>query len=745
MSYMGEKADIEFHLPFKPYPNQLIFMKDAYECFDNSRFGLFESPTGSGKTVSILCSALTWLKNNRVKSVMCDQNLESSDGMLYASNDCIDQSVPKWVLENAYNQKRQMAEEVIRGVDINLEKLRKKVKERIDNSEGVPKLRKGFKRMAPNPSESDAKDEMVNPNKTQIVICSRTFSQLNQFVKEFRKLKELNGNVRLAIGCRRSHVCINDGIKSKCKNSDELNEECRRSKCEYRSDTMELSEIATCYALDLEDLVRLGKDLNSCAYYSNLTTVPNADVVLAPYVTIINESIRENMGLRIKDNIVIFDEGHNLIEAITESHSCKLNLRGLKDLLEQLKGYLNKFKSEIKGVLLERITEIMKLVKGLVDGLERAVESENMKITTFNVKYGLEDFKFHEIISFLSSTQFCRHLRGYAERQYHIKVNAELGEKVACYTSMIYALKSFIYLLLYCDTNDQILVSKDESDTILEIFPVASVRDARSVIVMSGTLSPIEEFLSLVPAKTEPYIHKSPPVFANDRFMTAIIDRALIMALEYLCDLIENLVEVVPNGIVCFFASYSYLNVFYNFFVKSGTMDKVSSKKTVFREQKNVNVFPEYSRNCLERGAILLAVFGGNQSEGVDFSDELARLVLLVGIPYPPDSIKLKIKREYYSKKALECANESSSDNYMKLSKEQRTLMCYKTINQCIGRAMRHKGDYAAVILLDSRYRRREASLYLMNYVRKSISEHELKSTKFTALLQEFYKKLSGV
>ncbi|UKJ88766.2 RNA helicase [Theileria orientalis] len=722
-------------------------MKDAYECFDKSRFGLFESPTGSGKTVSILCSALTWLKNNRVKSFMCDLNLDSNN----------DLNVPKWVLDNAYNQKLQMAEEVIREGEINLENLRKKVSERINNSEGVPRLRKGYKRMAPNPLESDSKDEMANPNKTQIVICSRTFSQLNQYVKEFRKLKDLNNNVRLAIGCRRSHVCINNGIKNRCKNSDELNEECRRSKCEYRSDTTELTEISTCYALDLEDLVQFGRELNSCAYYSNLKTIPNADVVLAPYVTIINESIRESMGIRIKNNIVIFDEGHNLIDAITESHSCKLNLMGLKDLLEQLKGYLNKFKSEIKGVVLERINEIMKFVKALIDGLTKGEEPENMKITTFNVKYGLEEFKFHEIINFLSSTQFCRHLRGYAERQYHIKMNLDFSEKIVCYTSMIYTLKSFIYSLLYCDSNDQILVSKDESDKVIEIFPVASVRDARSVIVMSGTLSPIEEFLSLVPPETEPYIHKSPPVFTNDRFLTAIIDRdsrgkELVFdysrrenerELEYLCELIENLVEIVPNGIVCFFSSYSYLNVFYSFFIRSGSMDKVSSKKTVFKDQKNVNVFPEYSKNCLDNGAILFAVFGGNQSEGVDFSDELARLVLLVGIPYPPDNIKLKIKRDYYSKKALQCSNESSSENYMTLSNEQRTLLCYKTINQCIGRAMRHKGDYAVVILLDSRYRNREASQYLMNYVKKSISEHELRSTKLTALLQEFYKKLS--
>jgi len=35
-------------------------------------------------------------------------------------------------------------------------------------------------------------------------------------------------------------------------------------------------------------------------------------------------------------------------------------------------------------------------------------------------------------------------------------------------------------------------------------------------------------------------------------------------------------------------------------------------------------------------GAVLLAVHRGKISEGMDFSDDMARMVVLVGIPYPP-------------------------------------------------------------------------------------------------------------
>ena len=53
--------------PFEPYTIQLQFMTALHDCIEQRQFGLFESPTGTGKTLSIICGLLTWLQNHRTR------------------------------------------------------------------------------------------------------------------------------------------------------------------------------------------------------------------------------------------------------------------------------------------------------------------------------------------------------------------------------------------------------------------------------------------------------------------------------------------------------------------------------------------------------------------------------------------------------------------------------------------------------------------------------------------------------
>jgi regulator of telomere elongation helicase 1 len=93
------------------------------------------------------------------------------------------------------------------------------------------------------------------------------------------------------------------------------------------------------------------------------------------------------------------------------------------------------------------------------------------------------------------------------------------------------------------------------------------------------------------------------------------------------------------------------------------------------------------------KGAILMGVCRGRMSEGLDFSDNAARCVVIVGIPYPNYSDpKVVLKKDYLDKK---CRN-------MELPIESRQLLgnawynqqASRAVNQAIGRVIRHVQDY---------------------------------------------------
>ena len=104
-------------------------------------------------------------------------------------------------------------------------------------------------------------------------------------------------------------------------------------------------------------------------------------------------------------------------------------------------------------------------------------------------------------------------------------------------------------------------------------------------------------------------------------------------------------------------------------------------------------------------------------SEGINFSDELARCVCVVGLPYPNiGSAEMIEKMRYLDTMKTSSKGESAGRAYYENT-------CWKAINQSIGRAIRHRGDYACLLLIDKRYSRTNISSKLPHWLANSFHQ----------------------
>lgn len=197
---------------------------------------------------------------------------------------------------------------------------------------------------------------------------------------------------------------------------------------------------------------------------------------------------------------------------------------------------------------------------------------------------------------------------------------------------------------------------------------------------------------------------------------------------------IQNICNVVPAGIVCFFTSYDVMDNFYNHLVQSKAIERIQQKKKLFKEprsggQQTEKMLSDYAKavktgsKCLEpgqqTGAFLMSVVGGKLSEGLNFSDDLGRCVCVVGLPFPnKNNPELAEKMKYLDKM---CAEKKNDTNAAFSSTEYYENLCMKAVNQCIGRAIRHINDYATVLLIDERYQQERIKRKLPNWIQTSL------------------------
>lgn len=349
-----------------------------------------------------------------------------------------------------------------------------------------------------------------------------------------------------------------------------------------------------------------------------------------------------------------------------------------------------------------------------------------------------------ELIQYVQESKLAFKIESYAS---HVEEQDSKAHKSS--TPVLHSLVSFLVALTNLSSEGRIFYQKSPGPDIQLSYLLLSpthafssvASSARAVILAGGTMSPFSDYKDhLFPTLAEDKLttlscgHVIPPenlcvlTLASTRpdappFEFSYQRRGDREMIKQLGLSILNACSVVPDGVVVFFPSYGYLDEVVGAWQQQdkGALSiwtRLEAKKALFRESKGGSsdeVLQEYSQAILSgstKGALLLSVVGGKMSEGINFSDRLGRLVMVVGLPYPNiASPEWKAKLSY-----IETTTATRLSSEPNVSREEATARgkeaardfyenaCMRAVNQSIGRAIRHRGDYAAIVLVDRRF-----------------------------------------
>ena len=256
-----------------------------------------------------------------------------------------------------------------------------------------------------------------------------------------------------------------------------------------------------------------------------------------------------------------------------------------------------------------------------------------------------------------------------------------------------------------------------------------SFGSCRSVVVASGTMSPFGTFTGelgfdfpvrfegkhvVKPSQFLAYSLARGPTGRNLRSVYATLQED-----SYLVELGRVVTEVcrrVPHGVLVFFPSYSVMRRVREAWESSGLEEELSREKEVLWEPQNgsVNGVIESYRRRIESaksgsgagqsGAVLIAVCRGKVSEGVDFPDEMARAVVAFGIPYPAFKDPQVERKQAWNETVRKAAELGGKPSPLLAGRDWYEAQAYRALNQVLGRCIRHRNDWGAIILPDLRF-----------------------------------------
>ncbi|KAL0109407.1 hypothetical protein PUN28_014465 [Cardiocondyla obscurior] len=721
-------------------------MKKVIECLQNGQHGVLESPTGTGKTLSLLCSSLSWL-------LMKKAQLQAQ------------------VIAGAI-EKKDFGGQFFKHLTSGLEK-----------AAGAPDNVQSFGWAMP-----------------KIIYASRTHSQLSQAMHELKRTSYKH--VSTAVLGSRDQLCIHPEVSKETSAFNKIHmchSKVKSRTCFYfnnvearKDDPVFKQEV-----LDIEDLVKVGQKHKCCPYFLAKELKQNADIVFMPYNYLLDPKTRKSQGIDLQNTIVLLDEAHNVEKVCEEAASLQISSTDVAMCIDEVTAVMkdvakesdqqNDFLSEV-NVQKDFTAEDLCILKAMFLELEKAIDSIEIKnrnegdtypggfifelLEKIELTHGKEHIvieKLDKIILYLTTTStspFAR--KGNALQKFSdllktafnsgasivrhkekvkrcYKVHIQMEEQKKNYKNDVWESKKTI-------KTDGKLISYWCFSPGFGMEQMVE-QGIRSVVLTSGTLSPLKPFISELGIPIAVQL-ENPHIVTKEQVCVGVLSQGpdnhpLNSSYntrndpKYIASLgrtVYNFSCIVPHGLLIFFPSYPIMRKCRDEWQNMGLWTQITERKPIYVEPNSkdgfVNVMNEYYQKIKDpscKGAVFMAVCRGKVSEGLDFANANGRAVLIIGLPFPP----LKDPRVMLKQKYLEEIRTTEKQSLT--GQEWYQLEASRAVNQAIGRIIRHKNDYGAVVLCDCRFEnpnfKKQLSAWLRPYVKKFTNFGMI-----TKELREFFK-----
>ncbi len=442
-----------------------------------------------------------------------------------------------------------------------------------------------------------------------------------------------------------------------------------------------------------QEFARMCEDAELCPYEMMKYALPHADVIAASYPFVFVPPILARLvdwiGIPLHRTVIVVDEAHNLPDYLREVQTFEYSRHAL-DLAEKEAREWGDCEVH-EGLTVTDIVGVLREVLGY------AVREYLIEEDGILPPYFLED----ELMSRLGTTSvnIMRIVQALEDIGDGIEERKKQRRKLP--RSYIGGMGRFMraWLTGAEDCHVRLVIGGDnpcfQSYCMDPSGAVDPLNACFASVHMSGTLEPLDAYIRdigldrAIPKRLEGFFPKENLLtLYTDKVSMRYEDRFIESNYRRMRELLHDIVDSVRVNTAVFFPSYQFMDRMLEDGVAAELGREIWYERRDMPYEELMDVFEGFRTS---EGSVLFCVTGGRISEGLDFPDRSLELAVIIGIPYPKPTAKMRAMTRYYDAKF--------GDGRLYVS----IIPASRKMRQSIGRLIRSATDRGVAAILDRR------------------------------------------